>query len=172
MSFHLQYLTHSSIFPFSVYNFILVGSIQPLSQSICIDPLGLPTHLKFTQPVLIQSFQDKFKLPTENYKTPAEPGEVLGPVLEGQELDQGGQSKYRSIVGKMLHLMRWSRPDIWNSTREASIRMQKANNAHEMMYCTDTRDQGWKLKLTRKWNGKDKNFEFILIAKSDSNYAT
>jgi hypothetical protein len=76
--------------------------------------------LKFTQPVLIQSFQDEFKLPTENYETPAEPGKVLGPVLEGQELSPEEQSKYRSIVGKMLHLMRWSRPDVWNATREAS----------------------------------------------------
>jgi hypothetical protein len=134
--------------------------------------------LVFTQPVLIQSFQDEFELPTENYETPAEPGKVLGPVIEGQELDSEGQSKYRSIVGKMLHLMRWSRPDIWNSTREASRRMQKANKAHEkqayrtMKYCVDTKNRGWKLKPTRKWNGRDKEFEFILRGKSDSNYAT
>ena len=34
--------------------------------------------LKFTQPVLLQSFQDEFELPTwSKFATPAEPGQVL-----------------------------------------------------------------------------------------------
>ncbi len=41
--------------------------------------------LKFTQPVLIQSYSDKFELPTRIYKTPAQVGSVLaaGTKIEG-----------------------------------------------------------------------------------------
>jgi hypothetical protein len=78
----------------------------------------------------------------------------------------------------MLHMMRWSRPEIWNATRELSRRMQASNQAHMkamlrcMKYCVNTPERGWKLKPNRHWNGKDKSFEFIINAKSDSNYAT
>ena len=34
-------------------------------------------ELKFTQPVLIQSFSDEFRLPEKNYSTPAEAKQVL-----------------------------------------------------------------------------------------------
>ena len=33
--------------------------------------------LKFTQPVLIQSFSDKFKLPTQKFNTPTKAGDIL-----------------------------------------------------------------------------------------------
>ncbi len=33
--------------------------------------------LKFTQPVLMQSYNDKFELPKKSYKTPAPAGSVL-----------------------------------------------------------------------------------------------
>ena len=68
--------------------------------------------LKFTQPVLLQSYEDEFELPNFKYESPAEPGKVLAKVLEGQELHNQDQYKYRSGVGKLLHMMRWSRPEI------------------------------------------------------------
>ncbi len=134
--------------------------------------------LKFTQPVLTQSFEDEFDLPDYKYMTPAESGQVLGPVQEGQEVGNEKQSLFRRGVGKLLHMMRWSRPEIWNATREVSRRMQIANPAHfkamlrDMKYCVNTPNRGWTLKPNRTWDGKDKSFEFIITAKSDSNYAT
>jgi hypothetical protein len=83
------------------------------------------------------------------------------------------QSKYRSAVGKALHTMRWSRPEIWNAIRETSRRMSKTNPAHMkavlrlMTYCVDTPNRGWVLKPSRKWYGKDKNFKFRIRGKSD-----
>ena len=134
--------------------------------------------LKFTQPVMIQSFQDEFKLPDYEYESPAESGQVLVAVVKGQELSGSNQSIYRSGVGKLLHMMRWSRPEIWNAVRETSRRMQIASRAHLaamlriMKYCIMTKDDGWVLKPSRKWDGKDKSFKFNIRGKSDSNYAT
>ena len=34
-------------------------------------------YVKFTQPVLLQSYEDEFQLPTNKYETPAEPSKVL-----------------------------------------------------------------------------------------------
>ena len=42
-------------------------------------------ELRFTQPVLLQSYVDEFKLPDYEYMTPAESGQVLGKTVEGQE---------------------------------------------------------------------------------------
>jgi hypothetical protein len=102
----------------------------------------------------------------------------LSKVEEGQELNQPEHKKFRSGVGKLLHMMRWSRPEIWNAVRELSRRMSKCNNDHMkamkrvMKYCVDHPERGWMLKPLRTWNGKDKDFEFIISGKSDSNYAT
>ena len=99
--------------------------------------------LKLTQPVLIQSFEDKFDLPNKTYEMPAEAKKQLMKTIEGQELPKVEQTKYRSGVGKMLHLMRWSRPEIWNSVRELSRRMVNCSRDHMkamlrvMKYCVE-----------------------------------
>ena len=41
-----------------------------------------------------------------------------------------------------------------------------------MKYCVNTKEDGWVLKPSRTWDGKDKTFKFLLRGKSDSNYAT
>ena len=134
--------------------------------------------IKFTQPVLLQSYEDEFDLPKGSFKTPAEPGKVLEACAENHELDKERQSKYRSAVGKLLHMMRWSRPEIWNAVRECSRRMSKASEDHMkavlriLKYCSDTKERGWELKPNRKWDGKDQSFLFKIRGKSDSNYAT
>jgi hypothetical protein len=134
--------------------------------------------LKFTQPVLLQSYKDEFELPSTTFKIPAEPKQVLVKCEEGAELDPVNQKVFRSGVGKLMHMMRWSRPEIWNATREVSRRMTMANEAHmkalkrTMKYCVDTPNRGWTLRPNREWDGKDTTFEFIISGKSDSNYAT
>ena len=61
--------------------------------------------LKFTQPVLLQSYEDEFDLPNAVPTTPAAPGSVLLKG-EGEQMTDEQQSKYRSGVGKLLHMMR------------------------------------------------------------------
>ena len=73
-----------------------------------IDRERVSMHI--TQPVLLQSFEDEFDLPTKTTETPAEPGKVLQPSDEGDVLEDDKHNKYISSVGKLLHFMRWSRP--------------------------------------------------------------
>ena len=40
------------------------------------------------------------------------------------------QKKYISGTGKLLHMMRWSRPDILNAVRELSKHMKEENLLH------------------------------------------
>ena len=75
-------------------------------------------------------------------------------------------------------MRRWSRPEIYNAVRECSRRMSKASPDHMkavlriMKYCSDTKERGWMLKPSRKWNGVDREFEFKIRGKADSNFAT
>ena len=41
-----------------------------------------------------------------------------------------------------------------------------------LKYCVDTKNRGWELKPSRKWDGKDRSFLFRIRGKLDSNYAT
>ena len=101
-------------------------------------------RMKWTQPVLLQSFTDEFKLPKENFETPAAPGTVLQAIEDGDNLKHQEQKNYRSGIGKLLHLMRLSRPDTLNAVREMSKFMGGANQAHNkamhriLKYCADT----------------------------------
>jgi hypothetical protein len=105
--------------------------------------------MKLTQPVMIQSFQDEFELPEgEPSNTPAIPGTVMS---EGEVRNQANdkiQSTYRSGVGKLLHMMRWTRPEIMNSVRELSRFVGRALLSHViamyrvMKYCRNTPEQG------------------------------
>jgi hypothetical protein len=40
-----------------------------------------------------------------------------------------------------------------------------------MKYCTATPNRGWEIKPERTWDGEDKNFEFRVSGRSDSDYA-
>ena len=129
--------------------------------------------IKLTQPVLIQSFIDEFNV-DQKYKpgTPAEPGSVLANFNAEQSLNKVQQKKYRSGVGKLLHLMRWSRPDILNAVRELSKYMMSACEAHFkamyrcMSYCVGSINKGLVLKPNGNWN------DLIIRGESDANYAT
>lgn len=75
--------------------------------------------LKFTQPVLIQSFVDEFELPARgDFSTPAAAGQILIRGDKKGMLNEELQYKFRKGVGKLLYLTRWSRPDIRNAVRE------------------------------------------------------
>ena len=75
------------------------------------------------------------------------------------------QSKYRSDVGKMLHMMRWSKPDIYNATRDCSRHMQVGSDEHyeamqrTMKHCVGDPDEGLVLVPKGEWGG-GKDFLF------------
>ena len=132
--------------------------------------------LKFTQPVLIQSFQDEFDLPTQKYTTPAKAGEMLTNCEEKDALSAGEQTIYRSAVGKAMFLMQYSRAEIYNSVRDCARHMQMAARKHMMAigrvmkYCVDRPNRGLVLRPNEKWDGSPK-FEFTIGDRSDSDYA-
>ena len=92
--------------------------------------------ITFAQPMMIQSFEDEFE--TNNDKTharPAEPGSISRRCKEGAAIEMNKQKKVRSGTGKLLQMMRWSRPDICNAVRELSKQMKASNLLHyEAMY--------------------------------------
>jgi hypothetical protein len=133
--------------------------------------------MKITQPVMIQSFEDEFNINTDRKRiTPAEPGSVLPPAAERNFVGQKDQKYYRSGVGKLLHMARWSRPEIQNAVRELSRSMKGAARPHidamhrTMEYCVSTQNRGWTLKPNRKWDGKSKDFKFKINGKADSDF--
>ena len=93
---------------------------------------------KMTQPVLLQSLVDEFDVPSGGCpNTPATPGEVLPPLCEETQLGPDEQFLFRSAVGKMLHLVKWSRPEISNAVRELTRFMSGAGLVHQKaMYRT------------------------------------
>ena len=132
---------------------------------------------KITQPVLLQSFIDEFDLDAiEAPKTPAAPGTMLPVVQEGSELPPLEQTDFRKGVGKLLHVMKWSRPEVSNAVRECSKFMQKAGKVHRkammrvMKFLVETKHLGKVLKPKRKWDGTE-DFEFELTGLSDSDFA-
>ena len=134
--------------------------------------------VKFTQPVLLQSFRDEFGIPDSvRHETAATPGETLRGGETKNFVSADRMAKFRSGVGKLLHLTKWSRPDIQNIVRELSRFMMKALGAHEaamrrvMEYCVSTPNRGLCLKPVGYWNGRDKDYLFRIHGMSDSDYA-
>jgi Reverse transcriptase (RNA-dependent DNA polymerase) len=124
--------------------------------------------IKLTQPVLMKSYTDEFKLPEgETPRTPATPGGVLQKYDPKDAISEKEQSIYRSGVGKLLHMMKWTQPEILNAVRELSRFMTGTAMAHlkemyrAMKYCVGTPSHGLLLKPNMKWDGNP-NFEFIV----------
>jgi hypothetical protein len=127
---------------------------------------------------MLQSFRDEFELPegNDNPVTPAVAGEVLQPCDPEHQLADKEQVTYRQGVGKLLHLMRWSRPDVLNSVRELTRFAGRASMAHMkamyrvMKFCRATKKRGKTLKPRRNWD-ETKDYEFEILGRSDSDYA-
>ena len=96
---------------------------------------------------------------------------------EGEYVDDKRMRRFRSGVGNLLYLAKWSRPDIQNITRELSRFFMKTTPAHEkvmfrvMNYCYATKERGLLMETKSKWNGNDRNYEFQIKGVSDSDYA-
>ena len=115
-----------------------------------------------TQPVLIQSISDQFTPGPRPLPTPASQGTLLSNAAEGEVVDATLLRMYRAIIGKLMHIARWSRPEIYNAVREGSRHVQASTPAHRRYvdkictYLVHTAKRGCQLKPTRTWCGKDK----------------
>jgi hypothetical protein len=111
-------------------------------------------------------------------RTPALQGSQLHPAAEEEEVSAEEAAIYYTIVGKLLYLIMWSRPEMGNAVREASRRVKASTKKHMkylnriVSYVIQTPNRDWFLKPTRKWDAKDRKFEFKLRGRSDSNYGT
>ena len=109
--------------------------------------------MKLIHPVLLQSFEVEFDLPNvKTLNTLVAPGKVLHSGTETSMLNKEMQTKYRSGTGKLLHLMKWLRPNVLNSVRELSCFMTGAMASHlkamyqVMQYCVGMKERGLTLK--------------------------
>ena len=133
--------------------------------------------MKLTQPVLVQSLQDEFDIPEKTpCALPAPNGKEL--TSEGELLNEDEKKIYRLGVGKLLFLMRYSRPDILNAVRELSKWMSDRATIHHkkvmlqtMNYILHTRNRGLHLNPIMEMSNARKE-KFIVKGRCDSNYAT
>ena len=142
-----------------------------------VDHDKLNGSIKFTQPVMIQSFSDEYKIEEAMKrppKAPAEPGSVLPPAVPEDYVSQGDLTYYRSGVGRLLYMMRWSRPEIYSSVRELSRSLKGASPLHikamhrVMAFVVNSPLRGFVLKPKRRWNGKADGLLFIISGDADS----
>ena len=135
---------------------------------------GLDLH----QSHLIKKIERKFGEIVRNlrtYKTPGTPGQGLVRVDETEKLvNSERETEFRSEVGMLLFLTKFSRPDIANSVRELSKMNDCANEGHFKELCRvikfvlDTRHWSLRYKLN---NDKRNMMTWDLKAYSDSDFA-
>ncbi len=82
--------------------------------------------LKFTQPVLMQSYNDKFELHEKSYRLPALAGSVLVAGKKEEALSPAMQKKYFSGTGKAMHAMQYFKPELYNAVQDLPHHMHKA----------------------------------------------
>ncbi len=134
--------------------------------------------IKFLQKVMLQSSRDEFDIKgLKKFNTPATPGTVLKKPMDGDViLKSEKQTLYCSGVGKVMHMMQYSRLDTYNAVCDLVRHMTSAMQVHMdamqrlMKYVDDTRDRGLVLNPMQKWGG-NKDHEFIISRRSDSDYA-
>ncbi len=86
--------------------------------------------LKFTQTVLMQSYNDKFKLPKKSCRMPALAGLVLITGKKEEALSPAMQKKSCAGTGKVMHAMQYSKPEAYNSVQDLSRHMHEATQDH------------------------------------------
>ena len=125
------------------------------------------------QPHLINNLQAKFGNEVEKkrvYKTPGTPRfKIVWPSNDDDTIDGNLQSKYRSGVGMLLYLTKYSRPDLCNVVRELSKCMDKATMGTylEMLrvikFVIDTKNFGLRVQPESKL----KNWSLRVFCDSD-----
>jgi hypothetical protein len=120
------------------------------------------------QPHLMKKIENSYGYLVKNgyqYSTPGTPGfGITRPKDNDTKIAETDQKVYRSVVGSLLQLVKYSRPDIANSVREISKCMDGATpNAFKEMsrllkYVIDTKNYGLRmdpiLDQSAEWNIK------------------
>jgi len=126
------------------------------------------------QPHLVKKIESQFgdmlkKLP--RYKTPGTPNlGIYKPVSPEAVVSPKDQSLYRSGVGMLLYLVKYSRPDISNAVRELSKGMKEPTPSafkemkRVLKYVIDTKEKG--LKMEPK-TGDEGNWNMTVYTDSD-----
>ena len=141
------------------------------------------SFIRFTQPVKVQRFVDEFHCQESDGgdkqpATPAPPGTVLEFNETDEPLSSKRQTQFRSGVGILLHMIRYSRPNALNRVRELSRGMQKASVEgykalmRVMSYIVGTKDLGFTFRPDHpnSWDGSSGNRTFVVMGKSDSKF--
>ena len=105
---------------------------------------------------MIQSLLNEFNAGKKKQATLAEPNIGLKRPEPGEILASKDQSKYLSGIRKMIHIMRWSRPDIYNMTFDCVRNMTLAGRTnynaiiYKIAYCVATPEKYYKFEVTLK----------------------
>jgi transposase InsO family protein len=107
----------------------------------------------------------------QEYKTPGTPGHGQVRGEEGVTVSSDEQRRFRMGVGKLLYLVKHTRPDIANSVRELSKMLDCTNPSamsemyRVIKYVMDTENYG--LKMAPKSKGNGKMFDIETFCDSD-----
>ena len=87
--------------------------------------------IRFTQPVLLQSFKDKFELPKRCYNTPEQTGAVSRkPDKDAPTLSAKEQLTLRLGIGKLMYIMQFLLPDIAQPVRDLARYTTQGDETH------------------------------------------
>jgi Reverse transcriptase (RNA-dependent DNA polymerase) len=133
--------------------------------------------MKITQLVLLQNLKDEFILHNNDYDVPAPASNLLTTSNEDDPLlDDASHTKYQNGVGKLMHLVCWSRNEGYNRMRELAKFTICPREQHmsallrTMKYMVSTPNLGLLLQPKRQWDGKDKQFLFEVTGMADADY--
>jgi hypothetical protein len=129
------------------------------------------------QPHLISSIETEFGEEVKSVRsclTPGTPGQVLiKESIDNLKVSSEKHSRYRTGVGKLLYLVKYSRPDIANCVRELSkcVDGPTETTYKELLrvtkYVLDTPERGLKMHLTK---GSERR-HVVISCYTDSDYA-
>ena len=123
---------------------------------------------------IIRSIRNEFEKEVrdlQEYKTPGTPGVGMVRDPDGVSVSAELHSRYRMGVGKLLYLVKHTRPDIANAVRELSKMLDCVNQAaikelrRVIKYVLDTEDEG--LKIAPKARGTDGILDLEVFCDSD-----
>jgi hypothetical protein len=158
---------------------VSLKDVGPLSEYVGCTVVKDPSKKKLWmwQPDLITKmegiFQEHIKT-LQAYKTPAAPGEIIIKPKDASEVvDAETHSLYRSGVGMLLYLVKFSRPEISNAVREAAKVNDGPTKAHMkslyrlIKFVVDTKHYG----LVMEPQEPTEETVWEMIAYCDSDYA-
>ena len=139
---------------------------------------GLITYFKCEDcSEMKQLFKNKFDIIDNKWSTPAASGSVLEKARKEEDsLSAKLQTYSQSGIGKMIHIMQWSRTEISHSMRNLAKMMGKGNdNSIKVMHrciqhCVGTPTRGVTLRPQGNWDGT-KDYKFVINSRSYSDYA-